>query len=265
MTPAVWITLPTYNEAENLERLVRATVRELERAVPGSGHLVIVDDSSPDGTGDIAQRLSGELPQVEVLHRPGKEGLGKAYLAGFRYAHARGADLVIVMDADFSHDPTHLPALIEAAETSDLVLGSRYVSGGQIVDWPPLRRLLSRGGSFYARTILGVDIRDLTTGYRCIRREVLETIEPSTLRSQGYVFNIELTYRALRAGFKVAEIPITFRDRHAGHSKISLDIAFEALLLVPRLRRMPAGDRSARARQERAADDQRATEETTPA
>jgi dolichol-phosphate mannosyltransferase len=259
VAPTVWITLPTYNEAENLERLVRATVAQLERAAPGSGRLVVVDDASPDGTGRIADRLAAELPQVEVLHRPGKEGLGKAYLAGFRYAHARGADLVIVMDADFSHDPAHLPALIGAAETSDLVLGSRYVSGGQIVDWPPIRRLLSRGGSLYARTILGVDIRDLTTGFRCIRREVLETIEPSTLRSQGYVFNIELTYRALRAGFRVTEIPIIFRDRHAGQSKISLDIAFEALLLVPRLRRMPGGEAV------RVQEDKRATEETTAA
>jgi dolichol-phosphate mannosyltransferase len=148
MAPVVWITLPTYNEAENLEALVRAIVAELERTVPGNGHLVVVDDASPDGTGEIADRLAAEMPQVEVLHRAGKEGLGKAYLAGFRYAHAHGADLVIVMDADFSHDPAHLPALIAAAETSDLVLGSRYVAGGKIVDWPPLRRVLSRGGSF---------------------------------------------------------------------------------------------------------------------
>jgi dolichol-phosphate mannosyltransferase len=262
MAPVVWITLPTYNEAENLEPVVRAIVAELDRTVPGNGHLVVVDDSSPDGTGEIADRLAAELPRVEVLHRPGKEGLGKAYLAGFRYAHARGADLVIVMDADFSHDPAHLPALIAAAETSDLVLGSRYVAGGKILDWPPLRRVLSRGGSFYARTILGVGVRDLTTGFRCIRRELLETIEPSTLRSQGYVFNIELTYRAIRGGFRVTEVPITFRDRQAGQSKISLDIAFEALLLVPRLRRLPRDEDGVPAPDP---DETQAAEERTPA
>ncbi|MBN1529347.1 MAG: polyprenol monophosphomannose synthase [Thermoleophilaceae bacterium] len=259
MPPTVWITVPTYNEAQNLEGLVRSVVKQLEETVPGRGHLVVVDDASPDGTGEIAERLAAELPQVEVLHRTGKEGLGQAYLAGFRYAHSRGADLTIVMDADLSHDPRHIPALIEAAEHSDLVLGSRYVEGGEIVDWPPLRRFLSRGGSTYARMILGLEIRDLTTGFRCIRREVLETVEPSTLRAQGYVFNIELTYRAILAGFRVAEVPITFRDRKAGQSKISLDIAFEALLLVPRLRRTHRRDKPA------VRDEAQAAEERTPA
>jgi dolichol-phosphate mannosyltransferase len=236
MEPRLWLFLPTYNEVGNLEEVVRAATEQLERAAAGDWGLLVVDDSSPDGTGDLADRLAHELPGVEVLHRPGKDGLGKAYLAGFMHALARGAELVIVMDADLSHDPEHLPALIGAASDSDLVLGSRYVPGGEIVDWPPLRRLLSRSGSIYARTMLGVHIRDLTSGFRCVRRCVLETVEPSTIRSQGYVFNIELTYRALLAGFTVREVPIRFRDRKAGESKLSLPIAFEALMLVPQLR-----------------------------
>jgi dolichol-phosphate mannosyltransferase len=237
MGAGLWVFLPTYNEAGNLDAIVRATADELERAVPGGWRLLVVDDASPDGTGDLADRLARQLPEVEVLHRPGKQGLGQAYLAGFRHAVAGGAELVIVMDADFSHDPAHLPAIIAAAQRSDLVLGSRYVAGGEIADWPPIRRLLSRCGSIYARAILGVKINDLTSGFRCIRRGVLESVEPSTLRAQGYVFNIELTYRALLAGFTVTEVPICFRDRRAGESKMSLPIAFEALMLVPRLRR----------------------------
>jgi dolichol-phosphate mannosyltransferase len=236
MPARLWLFLPTYNEVGNLDKVVRATVDALERAVPADWRILVVDDASPDGTGDLADRLAEEFDGVEVLHRTAKDGLGKAYLAGFRHAVEREAEFVIVMDADFSHDPDHLAALIEAAQTSDLVLGSRYVDGGQILDWPRLRRFLSRFGSIYARAILGVRVNDLTTGFRCVRRQVLETIEPSTLRAQGYVFNIELTYRALLAGFTVAEVPITFRDREAGQSKMSLPIAFEALMLVPRLR-----------------------------
>jgi dolichol-phosphate mannosyltransferase len=236
MHPSLWVFLPTYNEAGNLEQLVRATAAQLEQTAPGDWRVLVVDDASPDGTGRIADRLAAELDAVEVLHRSGKQGLGKAYLAGFRHALAGGADQVIVMDADFSHDPRHLPAIVAAARSSDLVLGSRYVAGGEIVDWPPLRRLLSRFGSLYARMILGVKVNDLTTGFRLVGRRVLETVEPSTLRSQGYVFNIELTYRALLAGFTVAEVPICFRDRLAGESKMSLPIAFEALMLVPKLR-----------------------------
>jgi dolichol-phosphate mannosyltransferase len=233
----VWLTLPTFSEAENLERMVRAVLPALERAAPGDHRVLVVDDASPDGTGAIADRLAEELPAVEVLHRARKEGLGRAYLAGFEHALAGGAQLVAVMDCDFSHEPSSLPALIAAAEGSDLVIGSRYVRGGQIPEWPWLRRLLSRAGSVYARRLLGVQVRDLTGGFKCIRREVLEAIEPRSLRSQGYVFNIELTYRALLAGFRVREVPIVFRDRRAGASKMSLPIAFEALWLVPRLRR----------------------------
>jgi dolichol-phosphate mannosyltransferase len=236
MPPRVWLFLPTYNEAENLDAIVRATIGQLEAAAPGDWRLLVVDDSSPDGTGQLADRLADELPQVEVLHRSGKDGLGPAYLAGFEYALTRGAEYVIVMDADFSHDPEHLPAMIAAAQHSDLVLGSRYVAGGEVINWPPLRRVLSRSGSLYARLMLGVQVRDLTAGFRCVRRRVLEAVEPSTLRSQGYVFNIELTYRALLAGFSVQEIPIRFRDREEGESKMSLRIAIEALRLVPKLR-----------------------------
>jgi len=236
MAPSLWVFVPTYNEVQGLEAMVRATVGELELAAPGDWRLLVVDDSSPDGTGELADRLSEEIDGVEVLHRSGKEGLGKAYLAGFEHSLAGGAEFVIVMDADLSHDPAHLPAMIAAAQHSDLVLGSRYVPGGEVVDWPRLRRVLSRSGSVYARAILGVNVRDLTSGFRCVRRQVLETIEPSTLRSQGYVFNIELTYRTLLAGFTVTEVPISFRDREAGDSKMSLPIAFEALMLVPRLR-----------------------------
>ncbi|HEV3378234.1 MAG TPA: polyprenol monophosphomannose synthase, partial [Thermoleophilaceae bacterium] len=236
MKASLWLFLPTYNEAGNLERIVEATAARLEASAPGDWGLLVVDDASPDGTGRLADRLAERHERVEVVHRPGKEGLGKAYLAGFAGALERGADRVVVMDADFSHDPAHLPAILEAAAEHDLVLGSRYVAGGAIVDWPPLRRVLSRFGSIYARAVLGVGVRDLTSGFRCVRREVLETVEPSTLRAQGYVFNIELTYRALLAGFKVTEVPICFRDRIEGDSKMSLPIAIEALMLVPKLR-----------------------------
>jgi dolichol-phosphate mannosyltransferase len=231
-----WVTVPTFNEAGNVDPIVRAIIAELDRVCPGDYGVLIVDDESPDGTGLIADRLADELPAVSVVHRRGKRGLGHAYLAGFARAVDEGAERVVVMDADFSHDPRYLPTLLATSEQSDLVLGSRYVRGGEIVNWPPLRRLLSRAGSLYARAILGVDIRDLTGGFRCIRREVLETVGVRTLRSQGYVFNIELTYRALRAGFRVTEVPITYRDRTVGESKISFGIAVEALWLVPVLR-----------------------------
>jgi dolichol-phosphate mannosyltransferase len=196
-----------------------------------------VDDNSPDGTGAIADSLAAELDSVEVLHRPGKSGLGNAYRAGFAHALTAGAELLIEMDADFSHDPQYLGPLLEAASTADLVLGSRYVPGGGVRDWGLVRRAISRGGGVYARLILRVDVRDLTGGFKCIRREVLEAIDLGSVRADGYVFQIEVTYRALMAGFTVKEVPIVFQDRTVGASKMSPRIALEAMWLVPRLRR----------------------------
>ncbi len=213
MQAPTWIVMPTYNEAENLDAIVRATTTELHRLAPGEYRLLIVDDASPDGTGAIADRLAGELPAVQVLHRPAKQGLGHAYLAGFTVALDAGAELVLEMDADFSHDPAHLEAILAAAKEADVVLGSRYVDGGGVREWGLLRRLISRGGGLYARVILGVGVRDLTGGFKCIHRRVLETIDLSAVRADGYVFQIEVTYRAILAGFTVKEVPIVFRDR----------------------------------------------------
>ncbi len=240
MGSAVWLIIPTYNERQNLDPIVRAAAAELERAVPGGYRILVVDDNSPDGTGAIADSLAAELEAVEVLHRPRKNGLGQAYLAGFHRALASGAEMVIEMDADFSHDPRYLPALIGAAEDADLVLGSRYVAGGGVRDWGLVRRLISRGGGLYARSILGVEVRDLTGGFKCIRRSVLEAIDLDTVRAEGYVFQIEVTYRAVLAGFRVREIPIVFADRAAGKSKMSTRIAFEAMWVVPAIRRSAA-------------------------
>ena len=233
--PAAWLILPTYNEAENIERIVRAALPSLASATDDP-HILIVDDGSPDGTGEIADRLAEEFAEVEVLHRTVKEGLGRAYLAGFERALASGAELVLEMDSDFSHDPADLPRLIAASSEADLVLGSRYVPGGGVSDWGRVRRIVSRGGSWYARRMLGLQVRDLTGGFKCFRREVLEAIDLPTVRSRGYAFQVELTHRAVRAGFRVVELPITFRDRQAGQSKMSMKIAGEAALLVPRLR-----------------------------
>ena len=232
---AAWLILPTYNEAENVERFVRAVLEQLATVAPDH-HVLVVDDSSPDGTGDIADRLAAELEPVEVLHRSAKEGLGRAYLAGFEYALRRDAALVLEMDSDFSHDPADLPRLITAAANADLVLGSRYVEGGGVRDWGLLRRLVSRGGSWYARVLLGVPVRDLTGGFKCFRREVLEALDLEGVHADGYGFQIELTYRAQRAGFRIVEVPIQFRDREAGRSKMSARIAVEAVWKVPALR-----------------------------
>jgi dolichol-phosphate mannosyltransferase len=233
--PGAWLVLPTYNEAPNIEPLVRAALPQLESA--GLGHTVlIVDDSSPDGTGEIADRLAAELEPVRVLHRPAKEGLGRAYLAGFGLALAEGAELVLEMDSDFSHDPADLPRLLAAAGEADVVLGSRYVEGGGVEDWGLVRRALSRGGSWYARAILRVPVRDLTGGFKCLRREVLETIDLERIHADGYGFQIELTYRAMQAGFRVVEIPIRFRERRVGTSKMTARIALEAVWKVPALR-----------------------------
>lgn len=240
MPARIWVVMPTYNEAENLERIVHAVRSELERVAPGEHRILIVDDNSPDGTGAVADALASELGTVQVAHRPGKQGLGHAYLDGFGRALAGGAELVIEMDADFSHDPRYLPALIAASSEADLVLGSRYVAGGGVTDWGLVRRLVSRGGGLYARTILGIGVHDLTGGFKCFHRRVLEAIELTSVCSEGYVFQIELTYRALLAGFRVREVPIVFQDRAAGSSKMSAAIALEAIWLVPRLRRSAA-------------------------
>jgi dolichol-phosphate mannosyltransferase len=223
------VCLPTYNECENLERMLRALA---DKGV----EVLVIDDNSPDGTGELADRLAAELGFVSVLHRAQKEGLGPAYLAGFRRALADGADLVLEMDADFSHDPADVPRLVAAAGDADLVLGSRYVEGGSIPNWGRVRRFISSGGSWYARVLLGVDVRDLTCGFRCYRRAVLETIDLDAIDSRGYAFQIEGTYRTLRAGFRVAEIPITFVDREQGGSKMSRSIVLEAIWKVPILR-----------------------------
>ncbi len=228
----VTICLPTYNERENLEPMLRA----LADVLPTDGRVLVIDDNSPDGTGRLADDLAAKLPFVDVLHRPGKEGLGRAYLAGFERALAGGAELVLQIDCDFSHDPRDVPRLLEAAESTDLVLGSRYVEGGRVENWGALRRFISSGGSLYVRTWLGVDIRDLTGGFKCYRRAVLEGIDLDAVGSTGYAFQIETTYRALRAGFRVVEIPITFADRETGTSKMSKRIFLEAVWKVPLLR-----------------------------
>ncbi len=236
--PAAWLVLPTYNEAGNVEAIVRAALPQLAAAAgSGRGHrILVVDDSSPDGTGAIADRLAAELEPVEVLHRSAKDGLGRAYLAGFRRALDAGAELVLEMDSDFSHDPLDIARLVEASRDADLVLGSRYVEGGGIANWGLGRRMLSRGGSWYARTVLGVPIRDLTGGFKCFRRAVLERLDLATVHADGYSFQVELTYRALEEGFRVREIPIVFHERREGASKMTGRIAFEAVWKVPALR-----------------------------
>jgi dolichol-phosphate mannosyltransferase len=236
MPSTAWLILPTYDEAENIEAIVGAARAVLEHAAPGAHRILIVDDGSPDGTGDIADRLAAAHEAVEVLHRPVREGLGPAYLAGFARALEGGAAYVMEMDSDFSHDPADLARLLAAVAEADVVLGSRYVAGGGVTDWGPIRRLVSRGGSWYAQRILGLAVRDLTGGFKCFRREVLEAIDLPTVRSRGYAFQVELTYRAVRAGFRVVELPIVFRDRRLGRSKMSWRIAGEAALLVPQLR-----------------------------
>ncbi len=241
MSGEPWLILPTYNEAENVEAIVRAVGGVLQGAAPEGFHVLVVDDGSPDGTGEIADRLAAENAWFEVLHRSEKNGIGPAYLAGFRYALDRGAAYVMEMDSDFSHDPADLARLLSAADRdspdgADLALGSRYVPGGGVTDWGRLRRFISEGGSTYARWVLGLKVRDLTGGFKCFRREVLEAIHFDGVRSQGYAFQVELTYRAVRAGFRVVEVPITFRDRQQGTSKMSWRIAAEAMWLVPRLR-----------------------------
>lgn len=241
--PDAWLILPTYNEAGNIEAFVEAVRQKL----PASAQILIVDDNSPDGTGRIADRLAAEHENVNVLHRPQKEGLGPAYIAGFRSAMASGADLLLEMDSDFSHDPAYLPRLLEAAERADLVIGSRYVPGGGVGEWGALRRAISRGGSAYARLVLGVGVHDLTGGFKCFRREVLEEIDLDTIHARGYAFQVEMTYRAIQHGFRVIEVPIVFHERRVGSSKMSKAIVAEAVWRVPLLRfnGKPAEERGA--------------------
>jgi dolichol-phosphate mannosyltransferase len=228
------VCLPTFNERENLEPMIRALGERLDVE---RDQVLVIDDSSPDGTGAIADELAAELPWVDVLHRAVKEGLGPAYIAGFRRALSGSAELVLEVDCDFSHDPDDVPRLIAACEDgADLAIGSRWVEGGGTVNWGRGRIVISRGGSFYARTILGVGIRDLTAGLKCYRRDVLETIALDRVTAKGYGFQIETTYRTLLAGFRVVEIPITFTDRRVGESKMSGAIVVEAMLQVPVLR-----------------------------
>ncbi len=236
-----WLILPTYNEAENVEAVVRASLAQLEQA--GGPHTVlIVDDSSPDGTGEIADRLAGEFDRVRVLHRPAKQGLGRAYLAGFAVALEDGAELVLEMDSDFSHDPADLPRLIAAAGAADVVLGSRYVPGGGIVNWGWMRRALSWGGCAYARILLALPVRDLTGGFKCFNARVLRGLDLTGVHADGYGFQIEMTYRAVKAGFTVTEVPILFRERRVGQSKMTPRIAVEAVWKVPALRLRRRGE-----------------------
>jgi dolichol-phosphate mannosyltransferase len=227
------VCLPTYNERENLEQMLRALGGHLREG----DRVLVIDDSSPDGTGELADRLAAELPFVDVLHRPEKEGLGPAYLAGFREVLETDAELILEMDCDFSHDPADVPRLIAAAEEgADLALGSRYVAGGKVGNWGLVRRLISRGASTYTALFLQMGIHDPTGGFKCFRREVLAAIPLDRVHARGYAFQIELTWRARRAGFRIVEVPITFVDREAGHSKMSRTIVLEAVWRVPLLR-----------------------------
>jgi dolichol-phosphate mannosyltransferase len=237
MSGVPWLILPTYNEAENIEAIIAAAGDVLTDAAPEGFRILVVDDGSPDGTGQIVERLAHERDYLRVLHRTEKGGIGPAYLAGFRHALEHDAGFVFEMDSDFSHDPRDLARLLDAVRAgADLALGSRYVPGGGTADWGLLRRFISEGGSTYARWVLGLQVRDLTGGFKCFRREVLEAIHFNSVRSQGYAFQVELTYRAVRAGFRVVEVPIVFRDRQHGTSKMSWRIAVEAAWLVPLLR-----------------------------
>jgi len=221
--------VPTYNERENIEPLLTRLL-----ALPYDLNVLVVDDGSPDGTGALADQLAARDPRIRVLHRARKQGLGRAYLAGFAAALASGYGRILEMDADFSHDPARLPVLL--GTDADLVLGSRYVPGGGTVNWGLGRRILSRGGSLYARAILGVPVYDLTGGFKCFRRRVLEGLDLGSVRSSGYAFQIELTYRAIRRGYTVVEVPITFVDRRVGQSKMSRGIVAEALWMVWKIR-----------------------------
>lgn len=227
-TPRSLIVVPTYNERENLPLLLEAVLK----VVPSEVEILVVDDGSPDGTGKLADEWAAREPRVHVLHRTGKLGLGTAYVAGFRWGLDQGFDQLIEMDADFSHDPKYLPVMLKSLESHDVAIGSRYVPGGGTVNWGLGRKVLSRGGSFYARTVLGAPIRDFTGGFNGWRRKVIEAVDVGTLRSDGYSFQIELKYRAFKKGFRWTEFPIVFADREIGKSKMNRRIVFEALARV---------------------------------
>jgi dolichol-phosphate mannosyltransferase len=226
-TSRILVAIPTYNESDNIERIVRAVLEHLSHA-----HVLVIDDSSPDGTGLIADRLAAQDSRVQVLHRPTKAGLGSAYLTAFRWALQRNYDAVIEMDADFSHDPADLPRLVHAAQDADVVIGSRYVAGGSVENWALGRRLLSKAGNLYASLALGLPIRDSTAGFRLYTSRALEALDLSEISTNGYAFQVEMTYRAFRAGLEITEIPIVFVDRRVGKSKMSRKIVVEALLWV---------------------------------
>jgi dolichol-phosphate mannosyltransferase len=232
------VILPTYNERENLERFVEK-LQEVFTINNLAGRIIVVDDNSPDGTGRIADSLAGRYDNLSVIHRPEKQGIGPAYVAGFKQALATDTRCIFEMDCDFSHDPANIPAFLKAIETADLVLGSRYVPGGRVENWGLARRLISRWGGLYARWVLGVPVNDLTGGNKCFRREVLEALDLDAVSSAGYGFQIEMTYRTIKKGFRVKEIPITFSDRQLGQSKMSKRIVLEAVLLVWKLRLRP--------------------------
>ena len=225
------VVVPTYNEKDNIERLVRALL-DLKRDL----HVLIVDDNSPDGTGEIADNLAGSLNEVHVIHRKGKLGLGSAYREGFRYALKEGASLIFEMDADFSHDPSYLPLFLEKIKDYDVVVGSRYLNGVSVVNWPIRRLMLSYGANIYTRIVTGLELTDCTGGFKCFRREVLASIDLDSIKSDGYSFQIEMNYRCMEKGFRIGEVPIIFIDRHAGSSKMSKKIVREAVIMVWRLR-----------------------------
>ena len=230
-SPRLLVSVATYNERDNVPRLIE----EIHQHAP-QADVLVVDDNSPDGTGRVVDELAATDPRIKALHRPGKLGLGTAIVAAMRYAQANGYDYLLNMDADFSHPPRYIPALLAGMDTRDVMIGSRYVPGGGITDWGPMRRFISRGGSAYARLALRMPIRDLTGGFKCFRREVLESIKLDTIEARGYAFQVETTYRAIQAGFRVVEIPIVFRDRADGTSKMSRSIVAEAMWRVPAMR-----------------------------
>jgi len=227
------VCLPTYDERENLEPMIRALAEVLDTALD---RVLVVDDGSPDGTGELADALARELPWISVLHRPSKQGIGPAYVAGFRWALDAGAELILEMDCDFSHDPSDVPRLIAATADADLALGSRYARGGGTRNWGLLRRIVSRSGCLYAQIVLGMHIRDLTGGFKCFRRDALEALDLAALSAHGYAFQIETTFRLHRLGLRIVEVPITFVERRAGSSKMTGSIVAEAMWRVPILR-----------------------------